>query len=193
MQRKVERLSAGVMWPRPIEEGGPGPSDDEAELGATLALRRVSLEDAAGLVADFAGSHPETDANGWTRIFVGAFDRINRNRTDLVRGIERYATSQHGLSGEIDALRAKMDTALAASDPDYDQIDAMETDLDWKQRIFARPRAVAPLRLRISGAVWKSAPSRLRAFWQSRSPNRLFPFQFREDDRGVARVEKLEQ
>ena len=123
------------MWPRPLAEGGETSSAEE-DLGATLALRRVSLEEAEGLVASFATENSATDADGWARIFVSAFDRINKNRTELVRGIERYAQSQHGLSDEIDALRAEMDKALAAAEPDYDRIDAMETDLDWKQRIF---------------------------------------------------------
>lgn len=135
IQRKIVRLSAGVIWPYPIPESVGALSDEEKTLASALALRRVSLEEAEQLVAGFE-SDSEGSQEQWTRIFSGVFGRLDKNRTRIIQGIERYAQKQLSLSADIDQLRNSMDTALSVEDPDYDKIDAYEVDLDWKTRIF---------------------------------------------------------
>ena len=135
VQRKVERLSAGVMWPLALPEGAASLSSDQQDLVSALVLRRISVEEAGKMIAEF-GAAQDLSEGEWSAIFASFFKRLDQNRTELIRGIERYANSQIELSKEIDGLRQKMDGALAATEPDYDQIDVMEVDLDWKTRIF---------------------------------------------------------
>lgn len=136
VQRKVERLSAGVMWPLPIPQDAATLSEEQQDLVATLALRRIELEEAGVRIAEYGAAQGSLGPDEWSTMFAAFFDRIDRNRTKLIRGIERYANKQIELSADIDAMRQEMDLALAADEPDYDKIDAMEVDLDWKTRIF---------------------------------------------------------
>ena len=54
----------------------------------------------------------------------------------IIGGIADFSLGQIALAEKIDATRMEMDTALAADDPDYDRIDALEEQLDWDQVIF---------------------------------------------------------
>lgn len=135
IQRKILRLSAGVIWPHPIPETPATLTEEATQLSQALALRRVSLEDAEQQITEYAAkvSGQESD---WTPIFTQVFQKIDRNRTKIISGIERYAEKQQILAAQIDDLRLAIDDALAKAEPDYDKVDAIEVDLDWKSRIF---------------------------------------------------------
>ncbi|APZ50612.1 hypothetical protein [Salipiger abyssi] len=137
IQRKVERLSVGLMWPEPLAKLKLTPETDAAvdELAETLALRRVDLESARAAVADFAEAHGGgTPLMG--EVFSRVFDRLSSRRTRIISGIGDFSLSQIALSEKIDAARAEMDTQMAQDAPDYDKVDALEEQLDWDQRIF---------------------------------------------------------
>lgn len=134
IQRKVEHLSLGLMWPHEIPDIAP--DADQRDLIETLALRRVSIEEAEALVAAYAESHPGTDTGALGVIFSGVFARLDRDRTDLVQGIERYAAKQRELSERIDARRAEFAQIEAAEEPDFDRLDELEAESDWDERIF---------------------------------------------------------
>lgn len=143
VQRKVEHLSAGAMWPQPLpEEAAPLPPDQE-EVAARLALRRVSEEEARTLLEEMAAANPGLGLDGYGRIFLSAFERIDRQRADIVAGIGRYARNQARLAEEIDGLRSEMAQLEAAAEPDFDRMDAVEAEIDWRERIFTdRNRAL---------------------------------------------------
>jgi hypothetical protein len=141
IQRKVEELSLGVMWPAEIDaeaELDPSLRAGAEELAATLALRRVELEDAGtGAVRAFAESLPEDQrAAVLAQVFLRVFDRMSSERRRIMSGIGRYALSQEDLSQRIEAARVEMTALLAAEDPDHDRIDALEAQTDWDERIF---------------------------------------------------------
>lgn len=133
IQRKVERLSYGVIWPEVLDEGKRLDQAGQA-LAAKLALRRVSLDEAQALVDDFAATSPAPDSYG--AVFLAAFTRMDRDRTRLIHGIGRYSRSQIALSEKIEAIRAEMDGIMAQEAPDYDRVDQLEESLDWDARIF---------------------------------------------------------
>lgn len=140
IQRKVDHLSLGVMWPHPVPEESAAPlEDDLRDVAARLALRRVTEEEARALVERVADEHPDLDLEGWGRIYRSAFERLDHDRTRIIRGIERYFDSQEALSGQIDELRAEMDRLEAIDDPteaEFARMDAVEEELDWRIRIF---------------------------------------------------------
>lgn len=142
IQRKVVDLSLGIMWPLPVPERDLA---DEVAASAdtlvdTLVLRRISLEEAEGIIAEYAAAHPDLSADDYGLIFQDLFDRIGRNRRDIIQGIERYSLQQISLSESIDGTRAKMTELMQADEPDFDQVDLLEEKLDWDERIF-RDRA----------------------------------------------------
>lgn len=135
IQRKVTRLSLGVMWPLPLEETVElsGAAEDLADK---LALRRVSLEEAAGLVALFAADHPDGTPALWGGIFARAFAAMDKDRTRLIGGIGRYSQAQIALSDQIEGTRTEMARLMEADAPDYDRVDALEEQLHWDERIY---------------------------------------------------------
>ena len=136
IQRKVEHLSIGVMWPTPLpEEAAPLPEDLEV-VAAQLALRRVSEEQAKDLIDGVAARHPDFGPDDYGRLFQATFDHIDRQRSDIVAGIGRYARSQARLAAEVDQLETEMARLEAAEEPDFDRMDEVEAELDWRVRIF---------------------------------------------------------
>ncbi len=140
IQRKVENLSAGLMWPHPVTKAALAPEAEE--LAAVLALRRVSLEEAETHVRDFVARHP-SDEQTLGSIFQGVFDRLSENRKRLMSGIARYSQSQIALSARIDADRIEMAKLSGEKAPDFDRIDKLEEEMDWNERIYLdRSRAL---------------------------------------------------
>lgn len=140
IQRKVENLSAGLMWPHPVTKTALSPEAEE--LAAVLALRRVSLEEAETHVRDFVARQP-SDAQALGAIFLSVFDRLSENRKHLMSGIARYSQSQIALSARIDADRIEMAKLSAEKAPDFDRIDKLEEEMDWNERIYLdRSRAL---------------------------------------------------
>ena len=137
IQRKVDRLSVGLMWPAPLSEEALAPATKAAvgELAETLALRRVDLEDARGEVAAFAEAHGH-DMALMGAVFERVFDRLSSRRTRIIDGIGEFSLGQIALSEKIDGNRAEMDNQMAQPEPDFDRVDALEEQVDWDQRIF---------------------------------------------------------
>ncbi len=136
VQREVESLSPGLMWPSPLPEPPPELSDDARDLAERLTLRRVSLEDAEADVEALAAAHPDYGAPEYGRIFELVFDSVDSHRRRIVAGIERYAENQARLSTEIGDLRDEMAKLESAEKPDFDRIDEVEKEIDWRERIF---------------------------------------------------------
>ncbi|MEX0367222.1 MAG: hypothetical protein AB3N22_14195 [Ruegeria sp.] len=149
IQRKVEQLSLGLMWPFPVDpallDTDKTLRDDVADLADALALRRVELEDLRPQIEAFA-----TQYNGDPAILGLVFDRVfnglSKRRGRIIKGIGEFSLSQIALAEQIDATRLEMDTALAATEPDFDKIDTLEERLDWDQLIYTdRQRSITYL------------------------------------------------
>lgn len=140
VQRKVERLSPGLMWPHPLPEGGPGDDRelvrDAADLGDALALRRLELEGLRDEVDSFAEKYAR-DPDKLGLVFARAFDSLDRRRERIMRGIAEFSLDQIALSGKIDELRLEIDALARSENPDFDRIDALEERLDWDQVIYS--------------------------------------------------------
>ena len=149
IQRKVENLSLGLMWPLPVDptltEGDAALERDVAELAETLILRRIPLEDLQGQVDSFAATY-EGDADRLGLVFARAFDTISKRRTRIIKGIGDFSLGQIALAEKIDVARAEIDTLMAASEPDFDRVDALEEQIDWDQVIHTdRQRSITYL------------------------------------------------
>lgn len=137
VQRKVENLSVGLMWPHPVE---PVELSTESKAAVSrlvdrLVLRRVPTEELQPAIDAFIATEGQ-DTALLGHVFSKAFDSLSRTRKKLIRGIEEYSLSQIALAEKIDDTRARMDTLMAAENPDFDQVDTLEEQLDWDERIF---------------------------------------------------------
>lgn len=137
IQRKVERLSVGLMWPHPIEDVTLPEQTESAvkDLVGRFTLRRLELEEIAPTLDDFTAEYG-TDPALLGAVFARTFDRLAATRTTIMKGIEEYSLSQIAMAENIGETRTEMDRLLAADSPDYDRIDALEAQLDWDERIY---------------------------------------------------------
>jgi len=146
IQRKVESLSAGLMWSLPMPTGAD-PADDDLgadiqTLADALSLRRIPLEDLEPQIESFAARH-DGDPEVLGQVFSGVFDHLNKRRSRIIAGIGDFSQSQIALAKQIDATRIETDAQIDKADPDFDRIDTLEEKLDWDQVIFTdRQRSI---------------------------------------------------
>ncbi|MEM8951462.1 MAG: hypothetical protein AAGA21_21930 [Pseudomonadota bacterium] len=146
VQRKVEKLSLGLMWPLAIDPDF-APEDDVIEqnideLVETLALRRIELDETKPSVDAFAEAH-EGDAALLGQVFAEVFERLSQRRTEIIEGIGSFSLGQIALAEKIDGTRLEMDELMEAEKPDFDRVDALEEQLGWDQTVYTdRQRSI---------------------------------------------------
>ena len=116
VQRKVERMSMGLMWPiMPDENAVPDAAAqaDITKLAELLALRRIEVAELEDEVAGFATTY-KGDPQILTRVFAEVFDTLSQRRSRIIKGIADFSLSQIELSEKIDSDRGEMDRLLAA-------------------------------------------------------------------------------
>jgi len=143
VQRKVPHLSVGQMWAGPPISDQDlkdwRENDDAAALAPTLAVRRTSQDAAQDLIDQLAGRLGPDKARTLSLVFAGTFTLIERERTQVIAGIARYARTQTALSEAIEQSQNQLTDLRAIKDPAYatqDQIEAIEDKLLWDTRIF---------------------------------------------------------
>jgi hypothetical protein len=136
VQRKVDHLSLAVMWPEPVPDEAADLPDELDGLAERMALRRIPVEEIAELVDQLAAENPEIGADTYGLLFADAFERIDRQRTRLVAGIARYSRGQTELAREIDDLRREFAEVEAEDEPDFDRLDLLEAEIDWRERVL---------------------------------------------------------
>jgi hypothetical protein len=126
IQPKVPELSVAAVWSGPdVSDALQHWRDDEAaaSLAARISARRMEIEEAeaaiATFAADLAGNAKEKRL---VALFAGMFDTLNKERSDVMAGIERYARKQKAMAEDIreaqerlSDLNSKGDTAQAAA------------------------------------------------------------------------------
>ncbi len=140
VQRKVPRLSIGQMWSGPLVEGGVWSGDAAIrELAPKLASRRLPVEEAGPLIDEFASSAAADKAHRLAMLFAATFEIIDRDRSSVVAGIERYSKRQQALAAKIgdESLKiGEMKRTSDGSNPVLDRIEDAEVALDWDMRIY---------------------------------------------------------
>ncbi len=141
IQRKVPHLSAGQMWAGPPLDDAVMKkalsAQDSTGLAEKLAVRRTSIEEADALIAEFADAlGAERRPEELTALFVRVFARIERERSEIIEGISRYARKQEGLSRKIEAMQDQLTELNSAAEPDLDKVEELEDAIAWDTRIF---------------------------------------------------------
>jgi hypothetical protein len=136
-QVKVPELSVAAIWPDPLPEnmdkasGIPGLSD----LAAELAARRTPMEAAEKKIASFITGTPEEKKEKASFLFLGLFNSLNAQRTQVMNGIERaYRTQKES----ADKIRADVEKLRQLQDANSDTPEQKElvTQVQWETRVF---------------------------------------------------------
>jgi len=140
IQRKVPELSFGQIW---TGEALPASAKDwskdrrVSDLVKELAARRLPIADAQAQIREFAAGLPADAAKDRLAMLVqGLFDYMNRERSEVISGIARYARSQVALAARLRKEASEADALRNKPDADVNEI-AQRTDrLTWETRIF---------------------------------------------------------
>ncbi len=142
-QLKVPELSVAAVWAGPaIDDVGNAWEDDPAvrDLVARIAARRTSLDDAQAAIANFVtGSEAERQQKA-RLVFAGVFKTLDRERGQVMEGIERYTRKQKEFADQIRSNALALHQLQDQPQRDQDKIDAMTEQLEWDTRIFDERR-----------------------------------------------------
>jgi hypothetical protein len=138
-QIKVPELSVAAVWAGPsIESVDDAWKKDAAvtDLVTRVSARRTPLDEARKAIANFiTGSDTERQDKA-KLLFAGVFATLNRERSEVMNGIERFSRKQKEFADKIRADGEKARELLNAPDHDQSKVDAMATSIDWETRIF---------------------------------------------------------
>jgi len=139
VQAKVPDLSIAAVWDGPsIEQAQKAGQDDPTikNLVARLAARRVQIEEAQKSIEDFLAGAGAAKADKGVLLFAGLFETLNRQRTEVMNGLERLQRSQRELADRIRADASAQRELQDKSQPDQAKIDELGTRIEWNTRIF---------------------------------------------------------
>jgi len=138
-QAKVPELSVAAMWAGPpIDAVGEAWKSDAKvrDLVAKLAARRTSLEEAQKAAEDFIAASGANKAEKAKLLFAGLFQELNRQRTEVMDGIERITRKEKDLADKIRADRAALSEAQDSQAADQQKIADLSGQLEWGTRIY---------------------------------------------------------
>ena len=139
VQAKVPELSVVAMWAGPpLDDAAKAWENDPKikDLVPRLAARRMPLADAEKSVAEFiTGSAAEREQKA-KLLFAGLFDRLNRERTEVMNGIERLNRRQQELADRLRSDIAELHKVQDAPTPDAAKLAQMAHQVEWTTRIF---------------------------------------------------------
>ena len=139
VQAQVPEISLVAVWPGPpIDAVGETWKNDPKvrELVTRLAARRTPLEDAQKAAEDFIAASGADKAEKAKLLFAGLFQELNRQRTEVMDGIDRITTKEKELAETIRADRAALSELQDNPNPDQQKIDDLTSRLEWGTRIY---------------------------------------------------------
>ena len=139
VQAKVPELSVVAMWSGPpLDDAAKAWESDPKtnDLLPRLAARRVPIADAEKAIVEYVtGSAAEREQKA-KLLFAGLFDRLNRERSEVMRGIERLARRQQDLADKVRSDIAELQKAQDAGSPDPSKLAELTGRVEWSTRIF---------------------------------------------------------
>jgi hypothetical protein len=142
-QVKVPEISVAAVWVGPaIDDVGNAWEEDTAikDLVARLAARRTPLEDARKAISDvITGTESERQKKG-KLIFAGLLKTLNDERSEVMRGIERYFRKQKEFSDQIRSTILQLRGLQDRPDADQGRVEELTNRVEWDTRIFEERR-----------------------------------------------------
>lgn len=141
IQRRVDELAMFQMWPAAMPEGDWREDERIEHLAATIAPRRMEMEEVEARVSEWLETVPEAEREEKAgQLFNAVLDMIQRERKQVIAGIGRYARGQAKLSDEVEGLQNQLVDLDSAEEKDLDRIEELEDELAWETRVY-RERA----------------------------------------------------
>jgi hypothetical protein len=169
-QVKVPEISVAAVWAGPaIDDVGNAWEEDPVirELVARLAARRTSLDDAQKAISDvITGTEPERQKKA-KLLFAGLFKTLNRERSDVMRGLERYFRKQREFSEQIRSTIVQLHELQDRPDADQSRVDELANRVEWDTRVFEERRKTITFVCEVPVAIEQRLFALARAIQQS--------------------------
>lgn len=140
IQRKVPQLSLGQIWNGVELQPATSEWMKDAIVSALvveLSARRVLLTEAQQKIRTYAHGLPESERDRHLTMLVrGLFDHMNRERSEVISGIARYAHRQRDMAARLRHEASAVDTLRARPDADPDELALRNDRLVFETRVF---------------------------------------------------------
>jgi hypothetical protein len=139
VQAKVPELSIAAVWDGPSTEQAQKVWQDDPTIGnlvARLAARRIPIEEAQKNIEDFLAAAGAAKGERGVLLFVGLFETLNHQRTEVMNGLERLQRRQKELADRIKAEVASLRDLQDKSEQDQAKIDELNSGIEWSTRIY---------------------------------------------------------
>jgi hypothetical protein len=143
VQIKVPEISLAAVWAGPaIDDVDRAWENNRAinDLVTKLAGRRTPIEEAERTVAGFITGAPAEKQEKAKLLFAAVFAALNRERSEIMTGIERFTRRQRDFAQTIRSETQELRELQDKADQDQSKIDELVNRLEWKTRIFEERR-----------------------------------------------------
>ena len=125
------------------------------------------MDEAEKLIADFlTGGAAEKEDKG-KRLFAGLFETLNRQRAEVMTGVERITRKQKALAGKIRSDALELRTLQDAAGHDPTKIEQLTNQVAWSTRVFEDRRKTINYVCEVPGLIERRLFSLARAIQQS--------------------------
>jgi len=168
-QLKVPEISVAAVWAGPSIDGvGTWENDPNIrELVPRLAARRTPMDEAEKLIADFLTGGAAEKEDKAKRLFAGVFETLNRQRSEVMTGVERITRKQKALAAKIRADALELRTLQDTAERDQTKVDELANQVAWSTRIFEDRRKTINYVCEVPGLIERRLFSLARAIQQS--------------------------
>ena len=142
-QIKVPELSVAAIWTGPpIDDVGDTWEKDPQikDLVVRLAARRTPLDDAEKIIGDFLAANAADKQTRAKLLFAGLFATLNRERTVVMNGIERFAQRRALVADRIKSEARQMRELQDAPNRDESKVNELTNSIEWDTRVFEDQR-----------------------------------------------------
>jgi len=139
VQAKVPDISIAAVWDGPsVEQARNAWQNDPIinSLVGRLAARRIPIEEAQKSIMDLLAGSGAAKADKGVQLFAGLFETLNRQRTDVMNGLERLQRRQRELADRIKSDAAALHELQDNPEPDQAKLDELSNRIEWSTRIF---------------------------------------------------------
>jgi hypothetical protein len=142
-QVKVPELSVAAIWAGPPIDDVANAWDEDAavrDLVAKLALRRTPIEEAQKAIAEFVTGNETERQRKAKLVFAGLFKVLDRERSVVMQGIERYTRRQREFAEQIRSAIRDLHELQDRPNSDQGKIDELASRVEWDTRRFDERR-----------------------------------------------------
>jgi hypothetical protein len=110
------------------------------EISIAAVWAGPSIDDTQKAISDvITGTEAERQKKDQT-IFAGLFKILNRERSEVMQGIERYSCKQKEFADQIRSTILQLRDLQDRPDPDRSRVDELTSRIEWDTRIFEERR-----------------------------------------------------